>query len=189
MNESFTGNLRVRVHPSVLERGWAGFARHHDAGEWEFHCTLDTLDEPLQTVPLQSLLDSDPSLRQLENLPPMSQAWRWEIGDEFQKSRLPTGPTYFLQVEARPSANHPEHGEIEGAVVNCWVRINSEAAAEELVRRELARQNWLIDSIAGPEMHTTEDYEDDPTDSEYYEQAQTDGDVFVFHVYGDDENA
>ena len=119
----------------------------------------------------------------------MSQAWRWEIGDEFQTSHLPTGPTYFFEVEATPTEHHPDFDEIEGALVNCWIRIQSEAAAEELVRRELARSDWRIESIIGPEIHTAEDYEQDATGVEYYEQAQVDGDVLVFHVYDDDEDA
>ena len=182
-NDAFVSELTVRAHTAVLREGWAGYVRHHHLGEWEFHPTLDTVDEPLETVTLQTLVDRDPTLRQLESLSPMSQAWRWERNDEFQISRLPTGPTYFFQIHASPSPDHPEHDTIVGAIVNCWIRIESETDAQELVKRELADSFWIIETMDGPEIHTDKDYEEDETDVEYFMQAQTDGEVFVFHQY------
>jgi hypothetical protein len=183
MNDSFSHDLLVRVHLSVFDRGWAGFARHHEAGHWEFHCTADTLEAPLELVPLHKLLDADPSLRELESLPPMSQAWRWERGDEFQTSRLPTGPTYFFQIEASPTPDHPEYETVGGAFVICWIRIESEIEAQQIVKRVLTNCLWMIESMQGPEIRTAEDYGEDEEGGQDYRQAQLDGEVFVFHVY------
>jgi len=183
MNNAFASNLIVRAHATVLREGWAGYVRHHRLGEWDFHPTVDTVNEPVETVTLKTLVDRDPTLHQLQSLAPMSQAWRWERNDEFQTSRLPAGPTYFFRIEALPSPDHPEHDTIGGAIVNCWIRIESPNDALEIVKRELANALWIIESLYGPEIHTDRDYENDETDVKYYMQAQTDGEVFVFHQY------
>jgi len=183
MIDRFNKSLMVQVHPLVLEREWVGLVRHHAEGNWEFHCTLDSLGEKLVTVPLTQLTGLDPTLRELETLPPWSQAWRWEAGEEFQTSHLPIGPTFFFEIQAVPTSDNPDNGEITGACINCWVRIQTPEAAEDLVTRKLSDEDWRIESIFGPEVHTAEDYQTDPTGVEFFQQAQLDGDVFVFHVY------
>ena len=182
-NDGFGYNVTVGAHAKVLGEGWVGYVRRLRAGEWEFFPTLDTVNEPLETVTLQTLVDRDPTLRQLESLSPMSQAWRWEPNDAFQVSRLPTGPTYFFQIEALPSPEHPEYDKIGGAIVNCWIRVESPTEAQDIVQRELADTFWIIESMNGPKLRTKKDYEVDETDLEFFMQAQTDGEVFVFHQY------
>jgi hypothetical protein len=186
--EPFAVTRSVLVHPAVLRAdGWAGYVRHVCFGEWEFHRSVDTIHEPLEVATLGSLLDRDTTLQQLKSLPPMSQAWRWEPTDPFQTSRLPTGATYFFRVNVSPSPNHPEYQSIGGAFIDCWIRVESESAANRIIRRTLEDSAWIIESLHGPETCTEKDYAEDPANLEYYAQSQTDGEVFVFHQYPRDD--
>jgi hypothetical protein len=88
---------------------------------------------------------------------------------------------FFLQYEARPCSEHPQHAEIGGATVNCWVRAETLVLADRVAREEVKGAGWEIECMerAIPITRETQLPEGLP----YFEQAELDGAAFVFHSW------
>ena len=96
---------------------------------------------------------------------------------------------HYLQFEATPLRNHPEASTLGGAYVNCWVVAETQSDAETMARKSIIEQLWRIDKL-------TECYEDDRSlydadadGLQYYDQAEIDGGVYVFHTYLIDDDS
>lgn len=185
-NRAETPSLDVLAHPAVLgQAGWVGYARRRADGILELHPTSDTVMEPLESVSFEAMLTRDVTLKALQSLPARMQAWRWDREAEFQLSRLPAGPTYFFQVEVSPGPGNPERANIGGAIVSCWIRIETATEASEIVTRKLSDLSWIIKSVSGPRARTEADYDEHSEGGGYFQQAQIDGEVFVFHTFAE----
>lgn len=91
---------------------------------------------------------------------------------------------FFLQFEVTPTAEHPQHHELGGAVVNCWVLRDTMSEAESAARAWFQATHWAVVSLdeAGP-MTREQQMSSFPSGLPYFEQAETDEEVFVFHTY------
>lgn len=156
-----------------------GFVCRRDGDVIELYPSSDLLDEELTPIALEELLALDETLSQIENLPPLTQAWRWEEGAEFQTGRFPTGPTWFFEAEMTPGPDHPEKDRIGFAILNAWIRIESSEEAQKIIEQEIASSGMIATSIEGPEIHEIDDYDEDDEHLQYFEQAQMDGDVYL----------
>ena len=176
-------NTRVRAHPLILSGDkWVGYVRSRKKGELEVYPSSDFVGDRLRSTTLDELVRKDETLAQLQSLPPMTQAWRWDPGTEFSQRRLPVGPTYFFCCEAKPDPEHPQRERVGAAVVNGWVRAESKAKARTIFEQELEGLHLIPEHLKEPEMHRLEDYEEDAAGREYFEQAQLDGEVVVCHL-------
>ena len=86
-----------------------------------------------------------------------------------------------MQATVKPN-NHPQYSAIENAMIECWVRCPTETEALAIVRHTITSDNWAITLVEGPEIHTEDDYVGEPEFLRYYKQAQTDGEVFIYHI-------
>jgi len=100
-------------------------------------------------------------------------------------------PMFFFQFEVRPKKSHPKRDEYGGAVVTCWIRRDTKRQAEAVARRWLAHEDWRITAV--DEAAEIKREEQRPEGLRYFEQAEIDGEVFVFHTWPvgapDDTNA
>jgi hypothetical protein len=89
---------------------------------------------------------------------------------------------YFLRYQVLPGADHPEADRMGEGLVCCWVDRPSLAEADAVARADITGQGWdILGREAGEEV-TAADYEPDHEWLPYYEQALTDGEVFVYHT-------
>jgi len=90
---------------------------------------------------------------------------------------------FYLRYHVTPTATHPEHGVLGEGYVCCWIERETVAEAEELARTEIVADNWDIIAQHAADTVTEADYPDaEDEDRDYYQQALTDGEVFVFHT-------
>jgi C4-dicarboxylate-specific signal transduction histidine kinase len=70
-----------------------------------------------------------------------------------------------------------------GAYVNAWVEATSERQALAVASREVKEAGWRIESLEAVHPTVRDDYADDDSGLEYFEQALIDGIVLVFHSW------
>lgn len=96
-------------------------------------------------------------------------------------SKLAT-PTFLLRYVARPSDNHPEVSSTGEAAINCWIVNPSLEEADRIAVADIEGQDWVVLERESGGVTSPEDYEDPEDDGlQYYEQAQLDEEVYVFH--------
>lgn len=72
-----------------------------------------------------------------------------------------------------------------GAMVNVWVVAPTEQQALERSAQEVQEAGWCIEALDALFVVAREDFSEDSTDLEYFEQALADGIVLVFHTWQD----
>jgi hypothetical protein len=87
---------------------------------------------------------------------------------------------YYIQYQARPEAHSEAFGETEGAYINCWIRTDSPEDAHRIATSEIVRNGWKIEGIENPPEVQTEP---SASGAEYFEQAELDGECYVFHQW------
>ncbi len=92
---------------------------------------------------------------------------------------------YFLRVHARPAPDHPQYEEIRGAYINCWVRAATAADAQQIAFAEIASQQWTIWEL---ENAPTTEWQSTEASARFLWLAQVDGECYVFHAYGSDDD-
>ncbi|MGQ0699647.1 MAG: hypothetical protein ACT4PZ_15565 [Panacagrimonas sp.] len=91
--------------------------------------------------------------------------------------------TFTITYKVRPIS--VEHGGPTGAYVACWVKTSSVLAAKKQAEFAIRAYGWSVETVEeAPSVITTPSAEG----AKYFEQAQTDGEVYVFHTWsGTDE--
>ena len=88
---------------------------------------------------------------------------------------------FCFQFEARPKATHPKAKEVGGTMVNCWIKRDALEEAESYARGSIANEDWTI--LRKQEGFLVTRDTQDPKDMRYFEQAEIDKEVFVFHTW------
>jgi hypothetical protein len=162
------------------------FVTRSAKGHWSFHPQdhLDNPDAQLVQSTFSLVADHDPEILEIADLPPGWQAWRDpDTGALSQRCESPTGPTFLVEFEARPTDLHPDRTEHRGAFVNCYTRCTSLEVARQTARAELESEHWeIVDEGDSCEIYL-ESYEEEDEGRNYFRQAQIDGLVCVFHTY------
>jgi hypothetical protein len=86
---------------------------------------------------------------------------------------------YFI-FDARPTPKNPKHGTYGGASVSCWVQRDTQAEAEAVARRWITERHWAITAMEEATFITKETQL--PAGMQFFEQAEIDDEVFVFHT-------
>jgi len=90
---------------------------------------------------------------------------------------------FYFRFEARPKNTSEPAGKADGAFVNCWIHRDTPEEAESYARGAIADQDWSIMRVEDSRSVTRETQ---PVDSlQYFDQAELDGEVFVFHTWDD----
>ena len=90
-------------------------------------------------------------------------------------------PMFCFQFEARPKKTHSKATEHGGAIINCWIQRGTIEEAESYARGSIADEDWIITHCEDGFL-VTRDIQD-PKGMRYFEQAETDQEVFVFHTW------
>jgi hypothetical protein len=87
---------------------------------------------------------------------------------------------YFAEFRARPGEHLPESTETGGAYINCWIKADSAAEAQKLASAFITSEGWIVESV---EHEARLIIEPDEESRERFEQAQVDGECYVFHKW------
>jgi hypothetical protein len=91
---------------------------------------------------------------------------------------------FYVLYEATPGGDSEDFQTCGGAYVNCWVQADSEQEAQRLASAAIAERGWTILSVEEECCEVTEDwYAEGDEERQYYEQAITDGECYVFHQW------
>jgi hypothetical protein len=88
---------------------------------------------------------------------------------------------FCFQFEARPKATHSHANQVGGAMVNCWIQRDTLEEAESYARGSIADEDWTI--LRKEEGFLVTRETQDPEGMRYFEQAEIDKEVFVFHTW------
>jgi hypothetical protein len=92
-------------------------------------------------------------------------------------------PMFFFQYEVRPKQTHLKHDEYGGAMVCCWVLRDTQSQAEAVARGWIGDEDWRITRVETATLMTREQQAEHPEAMQYFEQAEIDSEVFVFHTW------
>jgi hypothetical protein len=89
----------------------------------------------------------------------------------------------FVMISAvqDPDAEHKE--KLGGAHVCCWIKDQSPRNAAYIAKGWIEDAGWIVQDIDEHYPVTADDFADKPESAQYYEQALTDGEAFVYHVF------
>ena len=88
---------------------------------------------------------------------------------------------FHFRFEASPKSTHPKFGEYAGAIVACWVQRATQIEALSVARGWIGDEDWAITATEYAALITRDTQL--PDGGQYFEQAQTDGEVFVFYTF------
>jgi hypothetical protein len=94
---------------------------------------------------------------------------------------------YLVRLEARPGPNLRDDSSRSGAYVNGWVRADTETEAQSKAIAEVRSEGWVPGPVESVRRVRREDYAEEPSGREYFEQALIDGVVLIFHTWHRDE--
>ncbi len=88
----------------------------------------------------------------------------------------------FARYAIIPSRHHPEFGRIGPALVNCWLRVRSFTEAESIAVRTMRGLGWRSVTLEEIWRIPPGHYRRRDPGYRYFEQAQTDREVYCFHT-------
>lgn len=92
-------------------------------------------------------------------------------------------PMFFFQFEVRPKETHSKREQYAGATVSCWVLRDTQNQAEAVARGWIGDEDWRITRVETATPMTREQQAEHPDGMQYFEQAEIDREVFVFHTW------
>ena len=96
---------------------------------------------------------------------------------------------YYLLIEARPVNPREEDAGAKGAYVSCWIDFKAKGGAVVLAEHAIRENGWepiLVDSAV---LVDRADYEQDPENLALFDEAERDGESYVFHLWDEDDTA
>ena len=88
---------------------------------------------------------------------------------------------FHFRFEVKPKPTHPKFGHYAGAMVSCWIQRDTQDQAAAVARRWIGDEDWTIIRTEHADLITRETQL--PDGLPYFEQAEIDGEVFVFFTY------
>jgi hypothetical protein len=173
----------VAVDPPLLKAGArATYVSHRRPGEWFFGAP-GFLERPdrVTRVPLERLLTADPSLREVCDLAPGWHAFRNTAVDAWWSEEVPTGDTFLLSYETRPTELLPDRDGIGGAFASCWVVTRGLEEAVKKARAHLEESGWAIIDVIREQAIAPQEVP--PEARPYHRQAQVEGEVYVINAF------
>jgi len=87
-------------------------------------------------------------------------------------------PMFHFRFEVRPKRTHPKFGQYASAMVCCWIQRETQEQAAAVARGWIGDEDWAIIRMEHAGLITRETQL--PGGMQYFEQAEIDGEVFVF---------
>jgi len=179
-------NFAVFTSRFVIEEDHPIFYVTHDRedGAWQFHAQnhMETTEADIRLVALEEIYLQDGSIGDLHDLPCGWHAWRQTPSSEWQRQEMPKGEMFYLTFDAVPTTEHPEFDTLGGAGINCWIVARSLKDAEDQARQHIESVYWFIKEYEEGFAVDETSFEDD-VKRPYFEQAEIDGEVYLFNTY------
>lgn len=90
---------------------------------------------------------------------------------------------FFLTFLAVPTPDAKEYLVSGGAYVNCWIQSPDRFQAESRARELIGEYGWQVEALEEGAIVTSESYDEDEEDREFYEQALVENEVLVFNTW------
>ena len=90
---------------------------------------------------------------------------------------------YYLMVEATPHHDNPESKEYGGAYINCWVKADTPADAEQKAKEYIHGQYWSFVKLEDVFTVQREQYLDEPDSLDGYDNAVQYGLDAIFYTW------
>ena len=90
---------------------------------------------------------------------------------------------FYLQYACIPSPTSDDCDEIGGAYISCWIKALSIEAASTMAEVAIKENDWIVQKLEESYPIKKEDYGIDDASLEYYQQAEIDGEVYVYHTW------
>jgi hypothetical protein len=163
-----------------MGRTWAFLARHTPHRGLELLPLRHGRTSRRVRVPLAALLKRDPSLCAVQDLRPGWTAHRQSPQHDWERNRIPTGPTHFLRFEA-VQVEQGDGMRCE-AFVNCWIRDRaSKIGVRRIAETQIMKAGWRPTVLE--EQSIIERHRLRAAGRRYFDQAQIDGVVLVIYRY------
>lgn len=91
--------------------------------------------------------------------------------------------TFFFTFLAAPTPDAEEYPDTGGAYVDCWILGDDRSEAEERARDLIQDYGWSVEALESETTVTSQDYQDDEENREFYEQALVEREVLVFNTW------
>ena len=89
---------------------------------------------------------------------------------------------YLFTIVAKTTVENSDHGLVGEAYINCWINQETLDQAEAVAWKSISEENWEVIETEEVTIVESSDYEEDDPDLAYFQQALTDGEVFVFNI-------
>jgi len=90
---------------------------------------------------------------------------------------------YFISFEVTPTTGSLNETEFGGAIINAWIKAESQSLAEKQYKKTVTETEWIPVSLEQIFKITENHYDEDEEGLEYFEQAKVDGEVYVIHTW------
>ena len=88
---------------------------------------------------------------------------------------------FFIQYESIPFSGSSDYEDTGGAYINCWVRAPSLDEAKDIALRDIEENKWKVVEVQEAYKITRDFYEESDESLECYQQAELDGECYVYH--------
>lgn len=96
-------------------------------------------------------------------------------------------PMQYLIIDAEQNEDFEHSERLGGASVGCWIKNQTEENAYLISKGIIEKSGWKVIRLDEQYPISEADYGDKPEGREYFEQALTDEEVFVFHTFPENE--
>lgn len=90
---------------------------------------------------------------------------------------------FFFTFLASPTPDAQEYPDTGGAYVDCWIQGDDRSEAEGRARGLIQDYGWSVEALESQTTVTSQDYQDDEENREFYEQALVEQEVLVFNTW------
>lgn len=89
---------------------------------------------------------------------------------------------YYFRFEAVPASNAKDFNDCGGAMINCWIKEESGERASIKASSHIINNGWKILLLEESFLAEEGMYEGQES-LKYFEQAKSDGEVYVYHTW------
>ena len=175
----------------VLREQAVDFAVHDELDDsWRFYDENHREADGTALLPVLfwDIVQTDPSLARLADLPPGWQAKRIYPSCEWRLRARPEGDMFFFVFEVAPKITHPDYDSVEGASAYCWIVAESLESGEQQARQLLEGELWNIRSFEEGFQVVESSFLGDEELLGYFIQAEFEGEALVFHAHQAPQN-
>jgi hypothetical protein len=94
---------------------------------------------------------------------------------------------FYFTYLAAPTPDAKEYADSGGAYVDCWIQSSDRSEAEARAAELIREYGWAVEALEEGTIVTSQDYQEDDENREFYEQALMEQEVLVFNTWPRDE--